>query len=194
MVCYSVSVDETSSEFQAVSMKDIAENDTGGLESALQELGIEVKAIIIHGSAVNPGEGSESVRPNPSRWDIDTIVLTGPLDKLDNILDIRTPGGKIYSPYNVAIGERHEPSLTMMAEYQEKGALGAKPKHGLHIFLINPRRYLMYGPPGREVKKELQSGVLLKGELPKDLTDYCSSEGIPISLKEPNEASWSSLM
>lgn len=168
------------------SLKDYANTEVPSFNKALQKIGVNSHASIVFGSAVHPSEASASIKLNPQRWDVDILEIVDSIaslrEKPDQVL--LTDSGKRYGCI--------VPPSGGVAELQEIGSMGIKsPKRGLHITIMEESE-LLNGDLEPMVRKALETGVIIDGQIPESIRNILERAGVPMP-KKPDEVVWSAL-
>ncbi len=168
------------------SLKDYATKEVPQLNKSLQKIGVNSRASIVFGSAVHPSEKSASTKLNPERWDVDVLEIVDSIasmrDKPDQV--VKTESGLTYGLL--------VPPTGGVTELQEIGAMTIKsPRRGLHVTLVEESE-LLDKELDTMVKKALQTGVIVEGQIPERIRARLESLGVPMP-KKPDQVEWSNL-
>lgn len=168
------------------SLKDYASTEIPAFNQALQRIGVSPSASIVFGSAVHPSEESQSIQVNPQRWDVDVLEIVdsiAPLrEKPDQI--IQTDSGQRYGCIVTPSGG--------VTELQEVESMGVKsPKRGLQVTLMEESE-LLHGGLEPMVRKALETGVIMDGQIPEGVRNVLAKLGVPMP-KQSDEVIWSAL-
>ena len=168
------------------SLKDYAGTEVPSFNQALQRIGVSPSVSIVFGSAVHPSEKSQSTQIDPPRWDIDVLEI------VDSIAPLREKPDQVIQADS---GQRYGciiPPSGGVTELQEIGSMGARsPKRGLQVTLMENSE-LLSGDLEPMVRKALETGVIMEGQIPEGIRNILTRLGIPLP-KQPDEVTWSVL-
>lgn len=157
-----------STEYQVFSLEKYTTVAVEDFSRVLEKHNSKVIFTMVFGSAITPREKSESIKIDPLRWDVDVLWIIDSREEIAAVTQLTTESGKVYVPVSQS-----------KLEWQEKSALGVKPKHGLHIFILSLSELLE--STDDLVYFAIRQGSVLSGSIPNEV----KSKFGEISLAKP---------
>lgn len=170
--------EEKNSSPLEISLEPIARVGIDEVWKALGQQDIVPDCVIVFGSAVNPREESQSLRQDPSRWDVDVMFIMPEIGNIGQHV-LSTDSGKQYQSV--------VPTNGPVVEMQQVGQFtSGSPKSGLHLHFVESD-HLSSNPIEDFHRNAIETGVLVRGELPARLQKSLEAK----SIQSPrNETQW----